>query len=121
MFKFTDDYLLPPFEMTFALISLATSISWIYTTANFIIQFLELIGVVTEFHPTYIGLSLLAWGNSAGDLFANRSLAKMGYGVMALTGCFAGPLFNLLIGFGCLAVRETIENGTIPFKIFAFD
>lgn len=31
----------------------------------------------------------------------------MGFGVMAVTGCFAGQLFNLLIGFGLALVQQT--------------
>ena len=44
------------------------------------------------------------------DFFANAALSKMGFGVMAVTGCFAGQLLNLLIGFGGALLRQTIKK-----------
>ena len=40
----------------------------------------------------------------------------MGYGIMALTACYAGQLFNLLVGFGFSIVISSLkysvkENG----------
>jgi sodium/potassium/calcium exchanger 6 len=43
---------------------------------------------------------VLAWGNSSGDMMANITIAKKGFAEMAITGCYAGPLFNLLMGLG---------------------
>jgi Ca2+/Na+ antiporter len=34
----------------------------------------------------------------------------MGYAEMAVTGCFAGPLFNLLIGLGFSFLRTIIAK-----------
>ena len=47
-----------------------------------------------------MGLTVLAWGNSMGDLSANMTMAKKGLANMAITACFAGPVFNILIGLG---------------------
>jgi solute carrier family 24 (sodium/potassium/calcium exchanger), member 6 len=41
-----------------------------------------------------------AWGNSMGDLSANLTMARKGLANMAMTACFAGPVFNILIGLG---------------------
>ena len=41
---------------------------------------------------------MLAIGNSYGDLLAFIAISKRGFGAMAITGCFAGPLFDLLLG-----------------------
>ena len=48
-----------------------------------------------------LGLTVLAWGNSIGDLSTNMAMAKKGLANMALTACYAGPVFNLLVG--CLS------------------
>ena len=48
----------------------------------------------------------MAWGNSLGDLIADVAIAKDGNSQMAIAGCFAGPLFNVLAGVGlsCILV-----------------
>jgi len=43
---------------------------------------------------------VLAWGNCLGDMSANVAMTKRGFGEMAITGCFAGPIFNILVGLG---------------------
>lgn len=45
-----------------------------------------------------LGLTVLAWGNSIGDFSTNMAMAKKGLANMALTACYAGPVFNLLVG-----------------------
>ena len=47
-----------------------------------------------------MGLTVLAWGNSMADLSANVTMARKGLANMAITACFAGPVFNILIGLG---------------------
>lgn len=64
------------------------------------IDFLNFIEILTQIDETYLGMTFLAYGNSASDYFANPVLAKNGFGVMAMTGCFSGQLFNFLLGFG---------------------
>ena len=55
-------------------------------------------------------MTFLALGNSAGDYFTNAQLSKMGFGIMALTACYAGQLVNLLIGFGLTMVIGAVKN-----------
>ena len=45
---------------------------------------------------------MLAWGNSLTDFVANTTMAGKSAGgtSMAMTACFAGPLFNMLVGLG---------------------
>lgn len=56
-------------------------------------------------------LTVLAWGNSIGDFIANTSIAKKGFAEMALTGCFAAPLFNNVLGLGFSALRTNYITG----------
>ena len=44
-----------------------------------------------------LGMTVLAWGNSIGDFSTNMAMAKKGLANMALTACYAGPVFNLLV------------------------
>ena len=90
----------PEWHFVFAYVGFAMSIAWVYTLAKEIISLLKTVGIVFSLSDTAIGLGILAWGNSLGDLVANLSLAEAGYPRMALGASIGAPLFNLLIGFG---------------------
>ena len=64
------------------------------------VDMLGLFGLIFGMEPSYLGITFLAIGNSIADMVANISIAKKGYAKMAITGCFAGPFFNLCIGLG---------------------
>jgi sodium/potassium/calcium exchanger 6 len=95
--------------MVFCFFSFAMSIIWIWMTANLLIDLFDLFGIVTKIPPTLLGLTILAWGNSVGDLTTDLSIAKKGFGEMAITGCYAGPLFNTLFGFGITTLKANFE------------
>jgi sodium/potassium/calcium exchanger 6 len=61
---------------------------------------------------------MLALGNSMGDLYANMSIAKIGMGKTGLTACFAGPLFNLLVGLGFSLIISTMD-GPKQFHLYS--
>lgn len=56
---------------------------------------------------------VLAWGNSIGDLVSNTSIARDGFPTMAFAGCFAGPMFNLLVGIGLSLTIAIASRGPI--------
>ena len=66
-------------------------------------------------------MTFLALGNSAGDYFTNAQLSRMGFGIMALTACYAGQLFNLLIGFGLTMVIGAVKNEDQVLKFNLFE
>ncbi|OIW13561.1 hypothetical protein TanjilG_29302 [Lupinus angustifolius] len=83
------------------------SVFWISTTAGELVNCLEAIGILLKLPPAILGLTVLAWGNSVGDLVADVAVAKAGHPAMAMAGCFAGPMFNMLVGLGSALVIQT--------------
>jgi len=87
-------------RLLLACVSFVMCVMWIYVVAGEFVALLDAMGVVVGANRSLLGLSLLAWGNSLGDLFNNVSVAKAGYAPMGVAACVAGPVFNLLLGLG---------------------
>ena len=85
------------------------SMIWIYMLANLIVDILTLFDIISGISVALPGLTLLSWGNSVGDAIASISISKKGYGEMAITGCVAGPVFNLMFGIGLTTIRCNMQ------------
>ena len=84
----------PTYHKSFTILSFLGCIQVIYIVAQEVVSVLETVGIVLKLSKSVLGLSLLAWGNSVGDLFSNVALARQGYGKMAFAACFGGPLLS---------------------------
>ncbi len=110
---------LPNTILPFCFINFVLSIVWIWAACNIIVDVLQFIGIIFNINSAFLGLTFLAIGNCVRDASLNYSLAKSGYGEMAVAGSFAGPLFNLLIGLGVSLIKQVIMKGEIEFDFFA--
>ena len=91
---------------------------WVYMLANIIVDMLELLALLTNMSTALLGLTILSWGNSVGDAFCSSTISKQGFGEMAVTGCIAGPVFNLMLGLGLTsAVVNAHKEGGIIFDV----
>lgn len=90
----------PIFLHTWSFLGCILCVTWIFLLSGELVFCLTSVGRILNIPSFYLGLTILAWGNSVGDFFANLAIAKKGLGPMAVAGCYGGPTSNILIGLG---------------------
>lgn len=89
----------PVYHRLFGFIGFIMSVLFINIIAQEVIEVLTTFGVILNLSESILGLTILAWGNSLGDLIANNSLARHGYPGIAISACFGGPMLSKCSGF----------------------
>jgi len=107
----------PVYNPVFAFVGFIVSIVWIYIIANELVTLLKAFGVALGLTDAILGLTVLAWGNSIGDLIADTAMAKRGHPRTGFSACFGGPLFNLLLGIGLPFTIQILGNGGAPVDL----
>ena len=84
---------------------------------------LQLFGFITQLPEALLALTIISWGNCLGDMAADVAMTKKGFGEMAITGCIAGPEFNVLIGLGLTTVLSILKSkdpfsSTVEFALY---
>ncbi|XP_053136338.1 mitochondrial sodium/calcium exchanger protein [Hemicordylus capensis] len=106
----------PRFHFVFAFLGFLVSAMWINAAATEVVNILRTLGVVFSLSNTVLGLTLLAWGNSIGDMFSDLTMARQGYPRMAFSACFGGIIFNMLVGVG-LGCLLQMTSGKLAVKL----
>ena len=114
--RYTDDDKMPLVAgIPLSLYGFFIAATWIDSIGSALVDLLQFFGTFLKIPPGILGMTVLAVGNSMGDLSSNLALAKNGLPNMAATAVFAGPAFNLLVGVGCgfLALQEKLDTSVI--------
>ncbi|KJH41717.1 Sodium/calcium exchanger protein [Dictyocaulus viviparus] len=93
------------------------SLSWIYFISSEVVNVVTMFGVVLQLSHEVLGLTILAWSNSIGDLIADISVVRQGYPRMAMAAAIGGPLFNLLMGFGIPFLIAKANGRTVTVSV----
>ncbi len=86
------------------------SICCIYATSKELICCLCFVGNVLGIPDDIMGLTVLAWGNSIGDLVADVAIAKSGGLDTAAVAIFSGPIQNVLLSLGMAFANATLRT-----------
>uniref|UniRef100_A0A131YNK2 K+ dependent na+ca2+ antiporter n=1 Tax=Rhipicephalus appendiculatus TaxID=34631 RepID=A0A131YNK2_RHIAP len=110
----TSSYDHPPrYHWVFGYVGFLVAVAWIYLLANEVLSLLKTFGIVIGLSDAFLGMTVLAWGNSIGDYISNLSVARQGYPRMAISACYGGPLLNLLLGFGIPYTLKLAQSGGV--------
>ncbi|XP_061363872.1 cation/calcium exchanger 2-like [Gastrolobium bilobum] len=119
---FTTEMSMPPKKCLFPWLAggFIMSVTWSYILAQELVGLLISIGYISGISPSILGLTVLAWGNSIGDLMTNLTMALNGGpegAQIAISGCYAGPIFNTVVGLGLSLVTCTWSEYPQPVVI----
>lgn len=107
----------PVYEPVFIVIGLLMSIMWIYFTAQELVALLGACGKILRISNAIMGLTVLAWGNSIGDMVSNVVVSRKGFPQMALSACYASPLCTMLLGLGIALTMRLAKLRVAQFSI----
>ncbi|WVZ06773.1 hypothetical protein V8G54_020119 [Vigna mungo] len=117
---FTTNVSSPPRKYLFPWLAggFVMSVTWSYISAQELVGLLVSLGYICGVSPSILGLTVLAWGNSLGDLVTNLTMTLYGGSEgaqIAISGCYAGPIFNIVVGLGLSLVNTTWSE--YPFSV----
>ncbi|KAJ2083226.1 hypothetical protein H4R24_000963 [Coemansia sp. RSA 988] len=94
------------------LVGFLSGLAWVSLIADEIVSITQALGLILGLSEEILGLTIVGFGNSLGDLVTNLTLARMGYPMMALSACFGGPMLCLLLGIGVAACGNIARTGS---------
>ena len=106
---------LPRLQLGMTGLSFFSCIFIMSLTADKLVDFLDAFGSLVGIDSFSVGMTILAWGNSAADFLTDVSIGKLpGAAPTAVAGAISGPFFNMCIGFGislCIQANRAIATG----------
>ncbi|XP_043269137.1 mitochondrial sodium/calcium exchanger protein-like [Venturia canescens] len=111
----------PKYHNAFAFLGFGSAMLVVYVIANEVMAVLHCFGYASGITDAMLGITLLAWGNSIGDLISNVAIARRGFPRMGYSACFGGPLFNTLLGLGLSWALAAARHDNYRTKIRTSD
>jgi len=104
----------------FAIITFIISLVWLWLFVNFVVDLINLIGLVGDIEVAYLGITLIALGAASEDLSSDMEIAKRGFGEMAMTATVASPIFNICLGLGISFMISALKTEAGFLRIVPF-
>ena len=102
----------------FLFIGFLSAIAWMNVVATELINILTTLGIASDIDLAILGLTVLAIGNSIGDLVACVGVSKKGYARMGIAAAIGGSTLNILIGLGLgTTIVVMTDNGRDDLKM----
>lgn len=93
------------------------TIFWLDLIADECVSVAQALGLILKLSPAILGLTILAWGDSVGDLVANTAVARTGKTQAAITACFAAPLLSTVFGSALALGMYTVQHGPLQIHL----
>merc|ERR1719461_1988874 len=97
--------------------SFVVTVVWLDIIANECVAVAETLGFSLHISSAILGLTVLAWGDSVGDLVADTAVAKSGKPTAAVAACFGAPLLTNVLGLGLSLGVYTVKSGDLKVKV----
>eukprot|EP00388_Colpodella_angusta_P007112 GDKJ01020363.1.p1 GENE.GDKJ01020363.1~~GDKJ01020363.1.p1 ORF type:complete len:402 (-),score=104.14 GDKJ01020363.1:283-1371(-) len=97
-------------DIFFNIMTFAASVMWMKLFASALLFALEFIADRLGIPSSLLSISLLAFGNSVGDLAANLAVANMGKTDMAMAATFAAPVMSATVGVGVTTITSLLDG-----------
>jgi len=107
---------LPKIYSMLVIAAFVSAVVWMDLIANEAVALMESLGVMLGISTAIIGLTVLALGNSIGDLIADIAVARNGQSRMAVSTCFGSPLLNDILGLSIALIVSCSRTYPEPFK-----
>ncbi|XP_014228791.1 mitochondrial sodium/calcium exchanger protein-like [Trichogramma pretiosum] len=117
VFVFTSVDRVPKGHNLLAFAGFLVAMLVVYLMAKEVMSVLQCIGFASGISDAMLGITLLAWGNSVGDLISNVTIARRGFPRMGFSACFGGPMFNTLMGLGLTYGLAVAKEPELKIKI----
>lgn len=92
------------------LITAFMALYWNVLIVTEVLRCLITVGHRIGLSQTILGLTVLAWGNSITDFFANVSVSRSGHTTMALSGAYGSSILLLLCTSAIVSITATLRE-----------